>query len=174
MDRDTLPGALITTAACALAVGVWATLDPDREPVRPLPLGAAALSGITVALLLALPQEPQPVWLAVAAALAGLTVGMVTWVLRPDLTLALVGACAVWIPWAVTRMNAGAETLDSDLVAGQLSLLALLVGLMAFGQPGGIRRQGGSPPGSAPRPHCSPRRCGPTRSRPTPWGSPRS
>ena len=112
--------------------GSWATLDPDREPVRPLPLGAAALSGITVALLLALPQEPQPVWLAVAAALAGLTVGMVTWVLRPDLTLALVGACAVWIPWAVTRMNAGAETLDSDLVAGQLSLLALLVGLMAF------------------------------------------
>jgi hypothetical protein len=132
MDRDTLPGALVTTAACALAAGVWAWLDTDREPVRPLPIGAAALSGTTVALMLALPKEPQPVWLATAVALAGLTVGMVIWVLRPALTLALVGACAVWIPWAATRMNAGAEMLDSERVAGQLSLLSLLVGLMAF------------------------------------------
>jgi hypothetical protein len=132
MDRDALPGALVTTATCALAVGVWARLDPDGETARPVPLGAAALSGTTAALLLALPQDPQPVWLAAAVTLAGLTVGMVIWVLRPEPLLALVGACAVWIPWAAIRINVGAEISDSDLVAGQLSLLALLVGVLTF------------------------------------------
>ena len=132
LERDALPGALVTTAASALAVGAWAALDRDHDPARIVLLGAATLSGITVALLLALPEDPQPVWLAAAVALAGLTMGMVTWVLRPDPLVAIAGACAVWIPWAATRMDAGADMLTGDLVASQLSLLALLVAGMAF------------------------------------------
>jgi len=132
MNREALPGALVTTAASALAVGLWATLDRDRDQARTVSMGAAALSGITVALLLALPKEPQQVWLAAVVALAGLTVGMATWVLRPDRTVALVGACAVWIPWAATRLDSAADLPDGDVVASQLSLLALLVGVMAF------------------------------------------
>ncbi len=132
MERDALPGALVTTAASALAVGIWAALDRYRDRGRTVQVAAAALSGITVALLLALPEEPQPVWLAAVVAVAGLTVGMVIWVLRPDRAVAVVGACAVWIPWAATRLDARADMLDGDLVASQLSLLALLVGVMAF------------------------------------------
>ena len=116
LDRAALPGALVTTAATALAVGTWAALDQRAERPgnrwRLLPLGAAALSGITVALVLALPEEPQPVWIAAAVALAGLTVGMVIWVLRADPMLALVGACAVWIPWSATRMDSATDLLD--------------------------------------------------------------
>ncbi len=136
LDREALPGALVTTAATALAVGTWAALDQRAERPgnrrRLLPLGAAALSGITVALVLALPEEPQPVWIAAAVALAGLTVGMVIWVLRAEPMLALVGACAVWIPWSATRMDSATDLLDGSLVASQLSLLAGLVAVMAF------------------------------------------
>ena len=136
LDRDALPGAVVTTAATALAVGIWAGRDqrahgPGSHP-RLLPMGAAALSGITVALVLALPAEPQPVWLAVAVALAGLTVGLVVWVLREDPMLAAVGACAVWITWAATRMDSAADMLEGNSIASQLSLLAGLVALMAF------------------------------------------
>ena len=136
LDRDALPGAVVTTAATALAVGIWAGRDqranrPGNHP-RLLPLGAAALSGITVALVLALPAEPQPVWLAAAVALAGLTVGLVVWVLGEDPMLSAVGACAVWIPWTATRMDSAADTLNGNQVASQLSLLAALVALMAF------------------------------------------
>ena len=46
--------------------------------------------------------------------------------------LALVGACAVWIPWSATRMDSATDLLDGSLVASQLSLLAGLVALMAF------------------------------------------
>ena len=136
LDRDALPGAVVTTAATALAVGIWAGRDqransPGSHP-RLLPMGAAALSGITVALVLALPAEPQPVWLAAAAALAGLTVGLVVWVLREDLMLAAVGACALWITWSATRMDSATDMLEGNSVASQLSLLAGLVALMAF------------------------------------------
>ncbi|HYN57883.1 MAG TPA: hypothetical protein VES03_11865 [Motilibacterales bacterium] len=132
MERDALPGALVTTAATAVAVGTWAALDRRRAHGRLLPMGAAALSGITVALVLALPQDPQPVWLAAAVALAGLTVGLVLWVLGVEPRVAVVGASAVWIPWAATRMDAAADMLDADLVTSQLSLLAALVAVMAF------------------------------------------
>jgi hypothetical protein len=136
LDRESLPGALVTTAATALAVGTWAARDHADEhpgPRQPLlPTGAAALSGITVALVLALPQEPQPVWFAAAVALAGMTVGLVLWVLLADRLLTAVGACAVWIAWAFIRMDAAADTVDGDLVSSQLSLLAGLVALMAF------------------------------------------
>jgi hypothetical protein len=136
LDRDGLPGAVVTTAATALAVGIWAGRDqrangPGSHP-RLLPMGATALSGITVALLLALPAEPQPVWLAAAVALAGLTVGLVVWVLHEDAMLSAIGACAVWITWAATRMDSAADMLEGNSVASQLSLLAGLVALMAF------------------------------------------
>ena len=136
LDRDALPGAVFTTGATALAVGIWAGRDQRADSPgtdsRLLPMGAATLSGITVALVLALPTEPQPVWLAAAVALAGLTVGLVAWVLREDPMLSAVGACAVWIPWAFTRMDSAADMLDGNSVASQLSLLAALVALMAF------------------------------------------
>ena len=136
LNRDALPGALVTTAATALAVGTWAARD--RSAAHPagspglLPGGAAALSGITVALILALPEEPQPVWIAAAVALAGLTVGLVIWVLRSDPMLAAIGACSVWIPWSATRMDSATDMLDGNQVASQLALLAALVALMAF------------------------------------------
>jgi hypothetical protein len=132
LSREALPGAIATTAACALAVGTWSSLDRQRDRSRLVPIGAAALIGITVALVLALPSEPQPVWLAAAVALAGLAVGMVIWVLREDRTLAVLGACAVWIPWAATRLDSGADAPGTDLVTSQLSLLCLLVAVMAY------------------------------------------
>lgn len=132
LERDALPGAVATTAATALAMMVWAARDRHPDS-RGLPqIGAAALSGITVALVLALPAEPQPVWIAAAVALAGLTVGLVAWVLRADATLSAVGACSVWIPWAVTRMDSATDMLEGNEVASQLSLLAALVALVAF------------------------------------------
>jgi hypothetical protein len=136
LNREALPGAVVTTAATALAVGIWAALDRRAEDpggrVRLLPLGAAALSGTTLALILALPEEPQPVWIAATVALAGLTVGLVIWVLRADARLAAVGACAVWIPWTAIRMDSATDLLDGSPVASQLSLLACLVALVAF------------------------------------------
>ncbi len=132
LSRESLPGAIVTTATSALAVALWAGTERDEEPSRLLPIGASALAGVTVALVLALPIEPQPVWLAAAAALAGLTLGMVIWVLRADPLLAIVGACSVWIPWAATRMETGSYAQDTDLVSSQLSLLALLVAVMAY------------------------------------------
>jgi hypothetical protein len=139
LERDALPGALVTTAATAAALWVWYASALDQTaagqpepPRRLLPIAAAALTGITVALILALPREPQPVWIAAAAALAGLTVGLVVWVLLAQPLPATVGACAVWITWAATRMDAAADTLDGRPVANQLSLLAVLVAVMAF------------------------------------------
>lgn len=132
MNREALPGALVTTAAAALAVGAWAALDRRSRHARLVLLGAAVLGGATVALTLALPREPQPVWLAATVALAGLTVGMAIWVLRDDAAAALVGASAVWITWAATRITHAPEFDGGDGVASQLSLLALLVGVMAY------------------------------------------
>jgi hypothetical protein len=137
LDRDALAGAVVTTAVTALALWIWTAVDhmpADHEATerRLLPIGAAALSGIAVALILALPREPQPVWIAAAVAVAGLTVGLVLWVLRAEALPAFAGACAVWITWAATRMDTAADTLDGRLVANQLSLLAVLVSAMAF------------------------------------------
>jgi hypothetical protein len=132
LERDALPGAVATTAVTALAMMVWAARDGHPDGGRLPQIGAAALSGITVALVLALPAEPQPVWIAAAVALAGLTVGLVTWVLAADPTLCAVGACSVWIPWAVTRMDSATDMLEGNEVASQLSLLAALVALVAF------------------------------------------
>ncbi len=132
MSREVLPGALVTTAATASVLSLWAAVDRDRDQWRLVLLGAATLIGTTVALTLALPKDPQPVWLAAAVALAGLTVGMVVWVLRDDWTVALMGSSAVWIAWAATRITHVEELGDGDLVASQLSLLAALVGVMAF------------------------------------------
>ena len=132
LEREALPGAVVTTAATALALGLWAARDRHTDSRRLPQLGAVALSGTTVALVLALAAEPQPVWIAAAVALAGLTVGLVTWVLRADPTLAAVGACSVWIPWAVTRMDSATDMLEGNEVASQLSLLAALVALVAF------------------------------------------
>ena len=156
------------------ASGPRSTADRDRG--RTVQVAAAALSGITVALLLALPEEPQPVWLAAVVAVAGLTVGMVIWVLRPDRTVALVGACAVWIPWAATRMDA-----ESGHARRRPRGQPAVAAGPARGRRDGVRgrvvasrQQGGSAPCSAPRPRCSRRRRGPTPSRPTPWCSPPS
>jgi hypothetical protein len=133
MNRDSLPGALVTTAASALAVGLWAGLDRRDDRAHLVRIGAAALLGITVALVLALPREPQSVWLAAAVALAGLTLGLVIWVLRPEPMLVAVGSSAVWITWAATRMDHASDMYDDgDLVASQMSLLAALVAVMAF------------------------------------------
>ena len=99
-------GALVTTALTAGAFGIWAVRDRGR--ILWVNLGAAALAGITVALVLSMPPDPQPVWLAVAVALAGLVVGLVVWLVAADGTLAATGALGVWIPWAVIRMSASA------------------------------------------------------------------
>jgi hypothetical protein len=129
-ERDALPGAVVTTAATAVAAGAWAVGDGGRN--RLVTLGATALGGITAALLLGLPPEPQPVWLAAAAALAGLAAGLVLWLLHPDRWLSGVAACAVWITWAALRIDAAPDLVDEDAVTAQLALLALLVGVIAF------------------------------------------
>ncbi len=134
MSPDTRPGALVTAAATALAVGIWAALD--RTGGWLLPHGAAALAGVTVALMLGLPADPQPVWLAAAVALAGLTVGMVLWVVQgdePRWSIPVVGAAAVWSGWALLRVVAPYEVRwESDLVESQLALLGVLVAAVAF------------------------------------------
>lgn len=129
-ERDALPGAVVATAATAVAAGAWAVADRGRN--RLVALGAAALGGTTAALLLGLPPEPQPVWLAAAAALAGLGAGLVLWLLHPDRWLSGVAACAVWITWAALRIDAAPDLVDDDAVVSQLSVLALLVGVVAF------------------------------------------
>ncbi len=93
-------------------------------------LGAEALFGITTALVLALPQDPQPLLLAAVVALAGLVVGLVAWWLAGDRLIAIAGACAVWVAWAALRLES--DSYDSDLVENQMALLAALVGLVAF------------------------------------------
>ena len=123
-------GALLTTALTAGAFGIWAVRDRGRSQWANL--GATALAGITVALLLSMPPDPQPVWLAGAVALAGLVVGLVTWLVAADRTLVATGALAVWIPWAVVRMSAAPDAGADDLVASQLSWLSLLVAIVAF------------------------------------------
>lgn len=123
-------GALVTTALTAGAFGIWAVRDRGR--ILWVNLGAAALAGSTVALVLSMPPDPQPVWLAVAVALAGLVVGLVVWLVAADGTLAATGALGVWIPWAVIRMSASADGGPDDLVASQLSLLSLLVAILAL------------------------------------------
>ena len=123
-------GALVTTALTAGAFGIWAVRDRGR--ILWVNLGAAALAGITVALVLSMPPDPQPVWLAVAVALAGLVVGLVVWLVAADRTLTATGALGVWIPWAVIRMSASADGGPDDLVASQLSLLSLLVAILAL------------------------------------------
>ncbi len=130
LSSSSLPGALVTTAAAALALGSWSALDHGRPHL--VELGASALLGVTFALLLALPADPQPVWLAAAVALAGLTVGLVLWVLRDDRLTAVVGSCSVWIPWAAVRIASEPEPLGSDLVTQQMSLLAATVAIVAF------------------------------------------
>lgn len=123
-------GALLTTALTACAFGIWAVRDRGR--ILWVNLAAAALAGITGALILSMPPEPQPVWLAAAVALAGLVVGLVIWLVAADGTLAATGALGVWIPWAVIRMSASADGGPDDLVSSQLSLLSLLVAILAF------------------------------------------
>ncbi len=135
-DADLRVGALITTAAAAVAVGCWAALD--RRAQWPLPHAAAGLAGVTVALLLALPTDPQPVWLAAAVALAGLTVGMALWVLQgdaPQWSIPLVGASAVWLGWAALRATTAQYDMSADhvdLIGSQFALLAALVAAFAF------------------------------------------
>ena len=70
-----LPGALVPTAAIGAGRRRWAAGPSAHRPGTHRCCGAAPLSGITVALVLALPEDPQPVWLAAAVALAGLTMG---------------------------------------------------------------------------------------------------
>lgn len=130
LSSSSLPGALVTTAAAALALGIWSALDHGRTHL--LELGASALLGVTVALLLAMPADPQPVWLAAAVTLAGLTVGLALWVLRDDRLTAIAGSCSVWIPWAAVRIGSEPEPLGSDLVTTQMSLLAATVAIVAF------------------------------------------
>ena len=130
LSSSSLPGALVTTAAAALALGIWSALDHGRTHL--VELGASALLGVTVALMLALPADPQPVWLAVAVTLAGLTVGLALLVVRDDRLTAIAGSCSVWIPWAAVRIASEPEPLGSDLVTHQMSLLAATVAIVAF------------------------------------------
>lgn len=131
MSQTHRVGALITTAAAALAVGAWAARDRGRTPV--IQVGASALAGATVALVLSLPPEPQPVWLAAAVALAGFAVGLVLWILDAQRSALAAGPSVVWLAWVALRVTAqpGAAT-PSGLVTEQLSLLAALVGLLSF------------------------------------------
>lgn len=156
--RPALPGALLTTAVSALAVGVWAGSErrearrtsegdtpvapgpgspqgPVRVPhgrARLLSLATAALAGIALGMALAIPAEPQPAWLAALVAVAGLGVGTVALVSTDETEPAVVGAIAVWSSWA------GLRVVSFDPVPGgadpqaQLSLLAGLVALIGF------------------------------------------
>lgn len=130
LSSSALPGALVTTATATVALGTWSALDHGRT--RLVELGASALLGVSIALMLALPADPQPVWLAAAVSLAGLTVGFTLWVLRDDQVTAIVGSCSVWIPWAAVRIASEPEPLASDLVTRQMSLLAATVAVIAF------------------------------------------
>ncbi len=123
-------GALLTTALTACAFAAWAVVVRGRD--QWVNLATAALAGLTTALLLSMPPDPQPVWLAVAVALAGLVVGLVAWLVAADRTLVATGALAVWVPWAVIRISATPDTSADDLVASQLALLSLLVAILAF------------------------------------------
>ncbi len=90
-NRPALPGVVVATALTAVAVGLWARLEAtgrdDRvQPESPvtlarlLCLATAAIAGASVGLLLAIPADPQPLWLAAATALAGVVAGSVGWV----------------------------------------------------------------------------------------------
>lgn len=126
--RTALPGALLTTAATTTAVTVWSLVDSHRL----LRWGSSALLGITVALALALPADPQPAWLAAAAALAGVLLGLVLLRVRADRTGALLAAAAVWTTWAIQRVGATGELWPDYDVTAQLWILAALVALCCY------------------------------------------
>lgn len=130
MVPSILPGAVYTTAATSLAVGMWAAAAGPRRG-RLLTVGASALPGITVGLCLALPAEPQPAWLAAVVAVAGLGVGLATLRILADRLAAIVGASVVWLAWSIVRVSVATRQPDSGVDA-QLCLLAALVAVMAF------------------------------------------
>lgn len=95
-----------------------------------LPLATAALVGAAVGMALAIPPDPQPVWLAAIVAVGGLGVGLSALAVTSEPALAVAGSAAAWASWAwlrVTAMPAPEATLQD-----QLSLLAALVAVVAL------------------------------------------
>ena len=142
--RDALPGALLTTVLTATAVGLWACVErtaaaaaptgarPGRGLASLLPLATAALVGACVGMVLAIPPDPQPVWLAAIVALGGLGVGLGALAIASDPALAVVGSAAAWASWAWLRVNSMPAPEATSPVQDQLSLLAALVAVVAF------------------------------------------
>ena len=157
-DRPALPGVVLTTGLTALAVGLWARLEgrdsvadqPAETPVRvqaPVPvqapvrvwglarllsLAAAALAGTAVGLALAIPPDPQPLWLAALVALAGVAAGLVAVTAKDDSALAVTSAVAVWIAWAMQRMSTIEPFREDHGVPHQLAVLCALVAVVAL------------------------------------------
>jgi hypothetical protein len=126
LSRASLPGALVTTGAAAAAWCAWAWFDHDRL-VR---AGAAGLVGTAVGLVLLLPGEPQPLWLAALVGLLGIGLGLLAHRLTGDRESTGLAALSLWLVWSVGRMTSIQPVTGSGDVLDQLALLAVVVAVV--------------------------------------------
>ncbi len=140
-SRDSLPGALATTALSAAAVVALALHARSRatgqhtsspfDATALLGLAAAALVGGALGMALALPPEPQPRWLAAVVAAAGLALGLALLGGLDEQAPAIVAAGATWACWAWLQVTLGPFD-DATGTEAQLALLCALVAAIAL------------------------------------------
>ncbi len=130
LERDALVGATISVLATAAALAVAALIAGDWR--RQLTWGAGLAASLALALVCALPSDPQPIWLGPVVGLAG-AIALLALTRIDDARSGFVVAMVTWGAWSVFRIAAAlSDDVADEIVRQQIGWVTGVAALWMF------------------------------------------